>query len=114
MSRGQSHPGGGSAECTVTDKDDKPVAGAVVVLVPARRERLSLYENCVTDEDGRCRINGIAPGDDKAFAWEADREFNRLDPESFKDIEEHGKAVKVDPQGKVRVELKPVPAEAGN
>ena len=55
----------------VTDADDKPVAGAVVVLIPQEPERRKIPRHthtAQTDKNGQFLLRGVIPGDYFAFA----------------------------------------------
>jgi hypothetical protein len=56
----------------VQDADGNPVKSATVVLVPAseRRQNPWLYKTIRADASGEFRLNGVAPGEYKLFAWE--------------------------------------------
>jgi hypothetical protein len=59
---------GGSIEGSVIDEQDRPIAGAGVALIlegvgsPPSRSKFT-----VTDEEGRFRMRGIAPGDYRVY-----------------------------------------------
>jgi hypothetical protein len=100
-------PDGGQIEGGVLDKDDKPVAGATVVLVPepALRGRADRFEDCATDQNGRYKFGNVAPGDYKVFAWDDIEPGAWFDPEFFRDIESHGEAVKLDAKSRQTVRV---------
>lgn len=86
----------GSIDVTVIDRDQKPVAGALVVAVPdpARRGRSSYYKSGTTDALGRLHLEDVAPGDYKLFvsnveaaAWQ--------DPDFLRAEESHGVVVRL-------------------
>lgn len=56
----------------VRDRNDEPVADALVALIPAenRRQNLELYRTAYTDQLGRFSIAGLSPGDYGLIAWE--------------------------------------------
>jgi len=60
---------GGIVEGVVSDRQG-PAANAMVVLVPAARNRFDLYKAVNSDGNGRFRIQAIPPGDYKVFSWE--------------------------------------------
>jgi hypothetical protein len=94
-------PDGGEIEGVVLDKDDKPVAGATVLLVPEApfRGRRDRFGNLITDQNGRYKFENVAPGDYKVFAWDDIEPGAWFDPDFFRDIESHGEAVKLDAKG---------------
>jgi hypothetical protein len=88
-------PDGGTLDGVALDKDDKPVAGATVVLIPeaklrSRRER---YFEVETDQYGHFEIDGIIPGDYKALAWEDVEDGIWHDPDFVKSVESKGEPV---------------------
>ena len=98
---------GGQIEGSVLDKDDKPVPGATVVLVPepALRGRSDRFEDCATDQNGRYRLENVAPGDYKVFAWDDIEPGAWFDPDFFRDIESRGEAVKLDAKSRQTVRV---------
>lgn len=98
---------GGQAEGTVLDKEDKPAAGAIVVLMPEAglRFRHDLYRQIETDQYGRFQFKTIAPGDYRLFAWDDVEPGIWFDPDFLKDIEARGEAVTVRANGQEHVRL---------
>jgi hypothetical protein len=64
---------GGSIEGAAVGADQKPVAGQMVVVVPAaaRRQNPALYRVAATDAQGHFSITRVAPGAYKVFAWDS-------------------------------------------
>ena len=64
---------GGRIEGTLLGIDRKPVARALVVMVPppGRRRNSALYKVVQTDAQGHFSMAGVAPGTWKVFAWES-------------------------------------------
>jgi hypothetical protein len=87
-------PDGGKLEGVVVDKDDKPVGGATVVLIPETkfRSRNDRYFQTETDQFGRFDIDGIA-GDYKAFAWDDVEPGIWRDADFVKSVESKGEKV---------------------
>jgi hypothetical protein len=87
----------GSVEAAVLDSDDKPLAGATVVLIPEPdlRARVDRYRTCATDQYGRCTVEHVPPGQYKLFAWEDAEPEVWFDPEFLKDVESKGEPVTV-------------------
>ena len=83
-------------EGTVIDERSQPVRSVAAILVPDQlRGRPDLFRNVTTDQSGRFRMEGIAPGDYKAFAWETLEPFSYYDPDFVRRYEQHGHPVKV-------------------
>ena len=116
--------GGGACDLTVTlssnggqingkiEADEQTVAGGLVVtLVPtgARRDA-SLFKTGMMQRDGSFRIQAIAPGAYKVFAWAGAVNLNavRYDPEFLKPFESLGQSVQISEGGKETVTLKPI------
>ena len=98
----------GNVDGVVTDENQRPAAGAVVALVPdpALRKRYELYRSAIADEAGRVRIDGVAPGNYKVFAWENMVENAWQDTDVIHLYEERGEAVKVTEGSKQEMKLK--------
>jgi hypothetical protein len=89
---------GGRVSGTVSDKDDRIVAGAAVALIPndpALRARFDFTKNTVTDQAGHFELKGLAPGDYKLFAWADIEEDSWFDPDILKDFEAKGQPMSV-------------------
>jgi uncharacterized surface anchored protein len=69
---------GAGVEGSVRGADDKPIAGATVVLIPDSG-RYTLYRTVTTDQNGAYSITGIAPGEYKMLAWE------EIEPGAYED-----------------------------
>jgi hypothetical protein len=102
---------GGKLEGAVLDKDDKPAAGATVVLMPEAklRSRHDLYQQTETDQYGRFQLKAIAPGDYQLFAWDDVEPEIWFDPDFMKEIERRGEAVTVHAKGQEQVRLHLLP-----
>ena len=81
----------------VVDKDEKPVPGATVVLIPepSRRHRWDLYKPTTADQYGRFELQTLTTGEYKLFAWEDIEPTSWFDPEVLKEVEKHGAAMTV-------------------
>jgi len=81
----------------VTDKDNLPLTGVWVVLVPdeARRDQSRLYQRIATDQYGHYLLRGIAPGDYKIFCWDEVEDGAWEDPDFLKTFEDRGQKVSV-------------------
>lgn len=63
----------GSVEGIVRDAKGEPIQGVSVVLFPPqyRRANRSLFQAGRTDQDGKFRFSGLAPGDYGVYSWES-------------------------------------------
>ena len=102
----------GDIEGAVSDKD-KPVPGAVVVLIPEPRLRIhrSLFQESETDQSGRFQIKGVAPGTYKLFAWDDIEPGAWWDPDFLKNYEGKGETVTLKPGGHESAALKLIAVE---
>jgi hypothetical protein len=94
-------PDGGQINGVVLGKDDKPVGGATVVLVPepALRGRSDRFADSFTDQNGRYQFENVAPGDYKVFAWDDIEPGSWFAPDFFRDIESGGEPVNLNAKG---------------
>lgn len=101
---------GGRIGGTVTDKDDKPAAGATVVLIPESKLRFrhDLYLHTDTDQNGHYRFETVPPGDYKLFAWEDVEPGIWFDPDFLNEVEARGQAVTVHAKGQESAKLKAI------
>ena len=102
---------GGKIDGTVLDKDDKPSAGATVVLMPEAKLRFrhDLFQQTETDQYGRFQFKTIAPGDYQLFAWDDVEPGIWFDPDFMKDIERRGEPVTVHAKGQEQGRLHLLP-----
>jgi hypothetical protein len=93
---------------TVTDENDLPTAGAIVVLVPeeARRKVFRVYKDSTTDQYGKFEMRGIAPGKYKLFAWRDVESDSWQDPDFLKLYEDQGKEITAEERARITVQLK--------
>ncbi len=54
---------------TITDKEGKPVGGALIDIVPEARDEIHRYVGGLTDREGKFLVQGIPPGDYLIFPW---------------------------------------------
>jgi hypothetical protein len=75
----------------------KPVSQATIVLVPAieQRFRIDLFKTVAAGANGQFRIEHVAPGDYKLFAWEEIEPGVWFDPSFLPRIEDQGKEIRV-------------------
>jgi hypothetical protein len=103
-------PGVGGVDGTVVS-DDKPTPAATVVLVPeGKRSALpNDYRQAVTDKLGRFALRNVVPGDYTIFAWERIESDAYMDPDFLGRYEDGGKAVHVEEDGHVTLQLDLIP-----
>ena len=103
----------GAADGTVVNEKQEPAVNVTVVLVPdpGQRNRTDLYRTTSTDALGRFHVEGIAPGDYKAFAWESVESGAWQDPEFIRQYEDRGKTLRVTESGQTTIELRILPAQ---
>jgi len=79
----------GTLTGAVTNKDDLPAPGALVVLVPdsSSHQKPDQYKGSTTDQYGHFEIRGVPPGHYKAFAWEKADEESYGDPDLLRRFE---------------------------
>jgi hypothetical protein len=89
---------GGSLEGTVLNPKNERVADAVVVLIPnfPVTPNSRLYRSTTSDLNGRFRIQGIAPGDYRVFAWPDLQENAYRNAEFMKVFADRGTAIQVE------------------
>jgi protocatechuate 3,4-dioxygenase beta subunit len=92
----------------VMDKDNKPVAGATVALIPKDGTQISGRS---ADENGIISFKGLKPGEYKLLAWEDVEPGAYMDPDFVKPFESKSKTVKLDASGHEAVQLKVIPVE---
>ena len=102
---------GGKLEGVVTNDRNEAMANVKVAVVPdlAYRNRDELYRNAVTDASGKFKIQGIALGDYRVFAWEEIADGAWQDEEILRNVESRGKAVRIGEGGETAVELVAIP-----
>jgi hypothetical protein len=100
-------PEGGQVDGVVLDKDDKPAAGATLLLVaePKLRARRDAFQEATADQYGRYHFEGIRAGDYKLFAWDDLEQNSWFDPDFLKEIEGRGEPVTVAAKGHGSVSL---------
>jgi protocatechuate 3,4-dioxygenase beta subunit len=98
--------GAGRVTGSVT-RDQQPFAGATVALVPdpPRRAEPRFYRQAISDSAGRFTIANVTPGDYKLFAWEEIERGMYLDPDFLQSYEDSGKAVSVEEDSNLNVNL---------
>ena len=89
---------GASVQGAVVDKDNLPVTGVWVVLVPEenRRDQSRLYKKVATDQYGHYLLRGIAPGAYKVFCWDEVEDGAWEDPDFLRTFEDRGQKISVE------------------
>jgi protocatechuate 3,4-dioxygenase beta subunit len=101
---------------TVQNKDNKPVPGATVVLVPEEKRRTDwgAYGQGTTDQYGEYKVKNLRPGKYKAYAWEDLDGPEYMDPEFLKPLESKGVDVALKEGAKETLALTLIPTEAAD
>jgi hypothetical protein len=92
----------------VMDKDNKPVGGAMVALIPKDGSPISGRS---ADENGIISFKGLKPGEYKLIAWEDVEQGAWMDPDFAKPFDSKAKTVKLDASGHEAVQLKAIAVE---
>jgi hypothetical protein len=102
----------GTLAGAVTNKDDLPAAGALVVLVPdaGSHQNPEQYKTANTDQYGHFEIRGVPPGHYRAFAWEKADEDLYGDPDFLKPFESKAESFDIAANEQKSVQLKMIPA----
>ena len=98
----------GGWDASVLDNNTAASSGVTVVLVPdsALRRRSDLYHSAVTDTAGRVHIDGVMPGEYKAFAWDYVPRGAWQDSNFMRIYEDLGKPVHIRPGNNELIDLK--------
>jgi hypothetical protein len=81
------------------DAARKPAPGAVVALIPENRRQLDRYRKAVTDKSGDARLENVAPGTYRLYAWESIEENAWIDPDILDAYEKNGETVTIPETG---------------
>jgi hypothetical protein len=97
----------GVIDGTVLDKDEKPAAGATVLLVAESklRARYDSYHTVTADQHGRFHFDNVRPGDYEVFAWDDVEPDAWFDADFLKRFESQAAPVTLQPQGHSTVQL---------
>lgn len=103
----------GIADGTVQNDRQEASANVTVVLTPdfRLRNRLDLYRTTSTDAAGHFHIEGVPPGDYRAFAWEDVETGAWQDPDFIRTFENRGRPVRIDEDSTSSVELRVIPPQ---
>jgi hypothetical protein len=82
-------------------------------LIPdgAGRSRFDLYRTTSTDALGHFHVEGIAPGDYRAFSWEDVENGAWQDPDFIRQFEDRGKPIRINEGGTTNIELRIIPPQ---
>jgi hypothetical protein len=88
----------GSVQGSATDKDNLPVTGVWVVLLPdeVHRDQDRLYQKVATDQYGHFLLRGIPPGEYRLFCWDEVEDGAWEDPDFIKAFENQGQKVSLE------------------
>jgi hypothetical protein len=101
----------GQLEGVVRDDKQQPVESAVVTLLPAIRRNGPFHKSATADRSGKFRIQGVAPGAYRVFAWEkVDVNAVIYDPDFLRPHEGAGVSLQVAAGEQKRVELRAIAA----
>jgi hypothetical protein len=100
----------GRIDGTVLGLNGAPLAFAPVTLIAdqSRPDWEDVSKTATSDAKGAFSIRDIAPGDYKLYAWINAEPGAPLDPEFRKPYEEKATSVKIEPNGKLKLELKAI------
>jgi protocatechuate 3,4-dioxygenase beta subunit len=93
----------------VMNDKQQPAGSALVVLIPAQRQRGDLYKSTTTNPTGGFSLRGVTPGDYKLFAWQGIDTGAYEDPDFLKRFEDQGEPVSLGENGSRSVQLKVIP-----
>jgi uncharacterized surface anchored protein len=91
----------GQIDAMILDKDNKPVAGAVVAIIPKEGSTMVF----TADDSGILSAKGLKPGDYKLLAWEDVESGAPSDPDFIQQFEKKTKSVKLDKAGHEAIQL---------
>jgi 5-hydroxyisourate hydrolase-like protein (transthyretin family) len=102
----------GTLTGAVTNKDDVPAPGALVVLVPdsSSHQKPQQYKTSTTDQYGHFEIRGVPPGHYRAFAWEKAEEEFYGDPDFLRRFESMAESFDIGGNEQKSVQLKMIAA----
>jgi len=98
---------GGGLQGVVLSNRNEPMSNVKVALIPnsADPSREDLYRNAVTDSSGRFKIQGIAAGDYRVFAWEDIADGAWQDADVVRQADSRGKTVHINEGEQSSVEV---------
>jgi 5-hydroxyisourate hydrolase-like protein (transthyretin family) len=98
---------GGGLQGVVLSSRNEPMSNVKVALIPnsGNPNREDLYRNAVTDASGRFKIQGIAAGDYRVFAWEDIADGAWEDADVLRAADARGKTVHINDGEQSSVEV---------
>ena len=98
---------GGALQGVVLSTRNEPMSNVKVALVPnsGNPDREDLYRNAVTDASGKFKIQGIAAGDYRVFAWEDIADGAWQDADVLRQADARGKTVHINEGEQSSVEV---------
>ncbi len=98
---------GGGLQGVVLSNRNEPMPNAKVALIPnsGNPNREDLYRNSVTDASGKFKIQGIAGGDYRVFAWEDIADGFWQDADVLREADARGKTVHINDGEQSSVEV---------
>jgi hypothetical protein len=105
-------PNGATLEGSVSDEEDKPSPGAIVVLVPdpGHRQLKSRYYTATADPNGRFTAAGIHPGEYTVVAWDSAESLDYAAPHAVEVADKQGQTLKLEGGGRKAAQLKAIPS----
>ena len=102
----------GTLTGAVTNKDDLPAPGAMVVLIPdaGSHQKPEQYKTANTDQYGHFEVRGVPPGHYRAFAWEKLDGVAYDDLAFLKPLESKAESFDIAANEQKSVQLKMIPA----
>jgi 5-hydroxyisourate hydrolase-like protein (transthyretin family) len=102
----------GTLTGAVTNKEDLPAPGALVVLVPdsSSHQKPEQYKTSTTDQYGHFEMRGVPPGHYKAFAWEKADDDSYGDPDFRRPFESMAESFDIAGNEQKSVQLKMIAA----
>jgi hypothetical protein len=103
----------GAVSGVAVDSKQETLSNAIVALVPdslTLRRRPDLYRSAVTGPNGQFKLQGIAPGDYKLFAWEYADADAWQDAEFLRTYEGNGELIHIDAGARKEARITASPA----
>lgn len=102
---------GGRIDGIVAGKNEQPIPGASVVLIPAdARHRSSRYKARITNEKGAFSIRDIAPGEYRVYGSQSVDAAAFQDPDYLKQLESQGSVISIKEHAQTTVHVKAIPS----